>query len=322
VPARFVGGLSLTSLAAWIGSLPLVAYYFHIVTPSAHQANVLAVPLCALVLISNLTSLLLAELVSRPPRQSSIMQAGFLIGDHPGFQPLVRRTAMPPISMSRSQPFHEWTVLPDSVERWHRAGSSDPSCGLENPPRSLWGCLVEELDVLVAPQSTSKSLDVPARRSNSPCPPWRAGYFRRVNGAASGQYCQLQTNTPRASAAIFQARNLGRKIQPVPTLKQNQVIQSTREKGWLRDIEIGAWPVREPMAGNPDDLHQEPACMIEDCREGGKPARQQQAGQIANQHTSAHSGTARTLAGCADGRHDMKVVGHQRQGADPRRKGG
>jgi competence protein ComEC len=58
-PARFVGGLSLTSLAAWIGSLPLVAYYFNIVTPVSTPANVLAVPLCALVLISNLASLLL-----------------------------------------------------------------------------------------------------------------------------------------------------------------------------------------------------------------------------------------------------------------------
>ena len=40
--------------------MPLVAYYFHIVTPVSTPANVLAVPLCALVLISNLTSLLLA----------------------------------------------------------------------------------------------------------------------------------------------------------------------------------------------------------------------------------------------------------------------
>jgi competence protein ComEC len=59
-PARFVGDLSITSLAAWIGSLPLVAYYFNIVTPVSTPANVLAVPLCALVLISNLASLLLA----------------------------------------------------------------------------------------------------------------------------------------------------------------------------------------------------------------------------------------------------------------------
>jgi competence protein ComEC len=38
----------------------LVAYYFHIITPVSTPANVLAVPLCALVLISNLASLLLA----------------------------------------------------------------------------------------------------------------------------------------------------------------------------------------------------------------------------------------------------------------------
>jgi competence protein ComEC len=60
VPAEFLGDLSLTSFAAWIGSLPLVAFYFHIVTPVSTPANVLAVPLCALVLISNLASLLLA----------------------------------------------------------------------------------------------------------------------------------------------------------------------------------------------------------------------------------------------------------------------
>ncbi|MCX6927636.1 MAG: ComEC/Rec2 family competence protein [Verrucomicrobia bacterium] len=60
VPAEFLGDLTLTSFAAWIGSLPLVAYYFHIVTPVSTPANVLAVPLCALVLISNLASLLLA----------------------------------------------------------------------------------------------------------------------------------------------------------------------------------------------------------------------------------------------------------------------
>jgi competence protein ComEC len=60
VPAEYLGDLSLTSLAAWIGSLPLVAYYFHIITPVSTPSNVLAVPLCALVLISNLASLLLA----------------------------------------------------------------------------------------------------------------------------------------------------------------------------------------------------------------------------------------------------------------------
>lgn len=60
VPARYTGDLLVTSFAAWIGSLPLVACYFNIVTPISTPANVVAVPLCVLVLISNLISLLLA----------------------------------------------------------------------------------------------------------------------------------------------------------------------------------------------------------------------------------------------------------------------
>src|SRR5204863_7781308 len=59
-PARFLGDLLLTSFAAWIGSLPLVAYYFNIVTPVSTPANIVAVPLCGLALVSNLASLLLA----------------------------------------------------------------------------------------------------------------------------------------------------------------------------------------------------------------------------------------------------------------------
>jgi competence protein ComEC len=59
-PGRWLCGLVVTSLAAWIGSLPLVAYYFNIITPVSTPANVLAVPLCVLVLVSNLASLVLA----------------------------------------------------------------------------------------------------------------------------------------------------------------------------------------------------------------------------------------------------------------------
>jgi competence protein ComEC len=47
-------------VAAWLGSIPLAAYYFHILTPLSGPANVLAVPLCGLVLASDLASLLLA----------------------------------------------------------------------------------------------------------------------------------------------------------------------------------------------------------------------------------------------------------------------
>jgi competence protein ComEC len=57
-PVLWITDLFLTSLAAWLGSIPLVAYYFHILTPCSGPANVLAVPLCALVLICNLASLL------------------------------------------------------------------------------------------------------------------------------------------------------------------------------------------------------------------------------------------------------------------------
>lgn len=60
VPGRYIADLTVTSFAAWIGSIPLVAYYFNIVTPVSTPANVLAVPLCGLVLVSNLASLLLA----------------------------------------------------------------------------------------------------------------------------------------------------------------------------------------------------------------------------------------------------------------------
>jgi competence protein ComEC len=60
VPARYIADLSITSFAAWIGSLPLVAYYFNIVTPVSTPANIIAVPLCVLVLISNLLSLMFA----------------------------------------------------------------------------------------------------------------------------------------------------------------------------------------------------------------------------------------------------------------------
>jgi competence protein ComEC len=59
-PLRFILDLFFTSIAAWLGSIPLVAYYFHILTPVSAPANVVAVPLCALVLASNLVSLLLA----------------------------------------------------------------------------------------------------------------------------------------------------------------------------------------------------------------------------------------------------------------------
>ena len=60
MPARFLKDLLLTSTAAWLGSIPLAACYFNIFTPVSAPANVVAVPLCGLVLVSNFLSLLLA----------------------------------------------------------------------------------------------------------------------------------------------------------------------------------------------------------------------------------------------------------------------
>ena len=62
VPALFVWDLLLVSFCSWLGALPLVAYYFNIVTPISTPANILAVPLCALTLISNFAALLTAPL--------------------------------------------------------------------------------------------------------------------------------------------------------------------------------------------------------------------------------------------------------------------
>ena len=49
----------MTSLAAWVGSIPLVAYYFHLVTPISLLANMIVVPLSGFALASNMASLLI-----------------------------------------------------------------------------------------------------------------------------------------------------------------------------------------------------------------------------------------------------------------------
>lgn len=46
------------SLAAWLGSVPLAAAYFHLFTPVSVPANILVVPITALALMSNIGSLL------------------------------------------------------------------------------------------------------------------------------------------------------------------------------------------------------------------------------------------------------------------------
>ena len=54
-PLRYVFKLFSISLAAWIGTLPIVAYYFHIISPIAIFGNLIVVPLTFLVIASSLS---------------------------------------------------------------------------------------------------------------------------------------------------------------------------------------------------------------------------------------------------------------------------
>src|SRR4029434_6045463 len=56
-PVHFLTTSLATSLAACLGSLPLVPSYFHLFTPVSVAANLIIVPLSSLALMSNLGSL-------------------------------------------------------------------------------------------------------------------------------------------------------------------------------------------------------------------------------------------------------------------------
>ena len=51
-----------TSLAAWLGSIPLIAYYFNLITPVSLLANLVMVPLSGLALAANVASLALGPI--------------------------------------------------------------------------------------------------------------------------------------------------------------------------------------------------------------------------------------------------------------------
>ncbi|MGC3957897.1 MAG: ComEC/Rec2 family competence protein [Verrucomicrobiota bacterium] len=59
--ARIVLTSFVTSLAAWFGSLPLTAYYFHIFSPITLLANLIIVPMSSAALACNLGSLLCGD---------------------------------------------------------------------------------------------------------------------------------------------------------------------------------------------------------------------------------------------------------------------
>ena len=56
--AAYAVDIFAMSLAAWIGSIPLAAYYFHLFTPASVLANCVVVPATALALMSGMGSLL------------------------------------------------------------------------------------------------------------------------------------------------------------------------------------------------------------------------------------------------------------------------
>lgn len=60
-PFRHITTSAATSTAAWLGSLPIVAYYFHLVTPVSLVANVLIVPLSGLALAGCMGSLICGD---------------------------------------------------------------------------------------------------------------------------------------------------------------------------------------------------------------------------------------------------------------------
>jgi competence protein ComEC len=57
-PAAYAADTLALSVAAWIGSMPLAAYYFHLFTPVSIPANCVVVPATALALMSGMGSLL------------------------------------------------------------------------------------------------------------------------------------------------------------------------------------------------------------------------------------------------------------------------
>lgn len=62
-PIRYLTASLSVSVAAWLGSICLIASYFHLVTPASLLANVLIVPLAAVTLMASLGSLLCGDLL-------------------------------------------------------------------------------------------------------------------------------------------------------------------------------------------------------------------------------------------------------------------
>ncbi len=64
-PLHFLSSSVATSLASWLGSMPLIAYYFHLFTPGSLLANLLVVPISSAALACNLGALTCGDWLPR-----------------------------------------------------------------------------------------------------------------------------------------------------------------------------------------------------------------------------------------------------------------
>ncbi|MFM8470365.1 MAG: ComEC/Rec2 family competence protein, partial [Limisphaerales bacterium] len=76
-PVRAVTTSLATSLAAWLGSQPLIAYYFHLFTPASLLANLIVVPLSSLALMCNLGALVCGDWL--PWATDAFYHSGWLV---------------------------------------------------------------------------------------------------------------------------------------------------------------------------------------------------------------------------------------------------
>ena len=74
-PLHYLSTSLATSLAAWLGAMPLVAYYFYLVTPVSLLANLIVVPLSSLALMTSLGSLICGHWA--PPFTELFNQSGW-----------------------------------------------------------------------------------------------------------------------------------------------------------------------------------------------------------------------------------------------------
>lgn len=126
--------------------------------------------------------------------------------------------------------------------------------------------------------------------------------------------CLQRLPTPNANAD-YARRNLPG-AQPGPEdptcqeTQQNRIIETGREEGWRRNIEVGAGPACEPQAADADAFHKEPAGMIKKLGSDRQPGCQEEANKVANEDERAKR-HGEYIGNGADRSHDMEIVGHQ-----------